>query len=190
MSFRRKTPNTTPPTMNNNMNERVKQSAVAAMRSCIDTLSETASITQSSVLPHDVSSSDTEDDHAYACQDVSSLTSAHKNAIRFMRKAKYFVARRKFREALRPYDVTDVIEQYSTGNVDMLARMKYLQLRLDKVLGSSKTADSYESGLSLASRIVKIERQVEGLDVKVDKLCQLANNVLENRPRHSSSREK
>ncbi len=32
--------------------------------------------------------------------------------------------------------------------------------RLDKVLGISKSVDSYESGPSLASRICKIERQV------------------------------
>lgn len=72
---------------------------------------------------------DNEDDHSYYANDVQSLTSTHRNAIRFIRKVKYFVSRRKFREALRPYDVTDVIEQYSTGNVDMLARMKYLQAR-------------------------------------------------------------
>ena len=72
---------------------------------------------------------DNEDDHAYYANDVQSLTTAHRNAIRLIRKIKYFVSRKKFREALRPYDVTDVIEQYSTGNVDMLARMKYLQAR-------------------------------------------------------------
>lgn len=71
-----------------------------------------------------------EDDQLYYANDVRALTATHRNAIRFIRKVKYFVARRKFREALRPYDVTDVIEQYSTGNVDMLARMKYLQARL------------------------------------------------------------
>ncbi len=34
-----------------------------------------------------------------------------------------------------------------------------ISIRLDKVLGISKSVDSYESGPSLASRICKIERQ-------------------------------
>jgi hypothetical protein len=57
------------------------------------------------------------------------LTLQHKYAIRALYKLKYFVARRKFKEALRPYDVTDVIEQYSSGNTDMLNRIKILQFR-------------------------------------------------------------
>ncbi|CAF4188091.1 unnamed protein product, partial [Rotaria magnacalcarata] len=163
VSFRRRTPTREAAMISvNNPNMKLApNSAMTAMRSCIDTLSETVSITPSISMkaPNEGSSSDNEDDHSFYANDVQSLTPAHRHAIRFTRKVKYFVARRKFREALRPYDVTDVIEQYSTGNVDILARMKYLQARLDKVLGTSKSLDSYESGPSLASRICKIEKQ-------------------------------
>ncbi|CAL8108194.1 unnamed protein product [Calicophoron daubneyi] len=103
------------------------------------------------------------------------LTENDKVAIRIIRKVQYFVARRKFREALRPYDVKDVIEQYSAGHLDMLTRVKTLQARLDQILGKpgGKNDEVYDSRQSLASRVVKIERKIDTIEMKLDRLSEI-----------------
>ncbi|KAI8497413.1 Potassium voltage-gated channel sub KQT member 4 [Branchiostoma belcheri] len=108
---------------------------------------------------------------------LARLSPAHKNAIRAIR--------RKFREALRPYDVKDVIEQYSAGHVDLLARVKHLQSRLDEILGSSSrspghTKDKYSNDpkMPLQSRVIRLEKQVHNIDQKLDVLI----NLMHQRP--------
>ncbi|KAJ8369648.1 hypothetical protein SKAU_G00096760 [Synaphobranchus kaupii] len=64
----------------------------------------------------------------FAAQD---LTPGLKVTIRAVCIMKFLVSKRKFKESLRPYDVMDVIEQYSAGHLDMLSRIKNLQSRQD-----------------------------------------------------------
>ncbi|CAD6193797.1 unnamed protein product [Caenorhabditis auriculariae] len=103
---------------------------------------------------------------------VCELTEAHRNAIKAIRKVKYFVARRKFQQARKPYDVRDVIEQYSQGHLNMMVRIKELQRRLDQTLGKPGQYDGKQSrkgySVTIGSRLSRLELQMSSLDKKVD----------------------
>ncbi|XP_065821983.1 potassium voltage-gated channel subfamily KQT member 5 isoform X2 [Labrus bergylta] len=76
------------------------------------------------------------DDKGCHCEiSVEDLLPSVKCVIRAVRIMKFHVAKKKFKETLRPYDVKDVIEQYSAGHLDMLCRIKSLQTRLDMIVG-------------------------------------------------------
>ncbi|XP_035239411.1 potassium voltage-gated channel subfamily KQT member 2 isoform X9 [Anguilla anguilla] len=77
-----------------------------------------------------------DDNKSCHCEFVAQdLTPGLKVTIRAVCVMKFMVAKRKFKESLRPYDVMDVIEQYSAGHLDMLSRIKNLQSRIDMIVG-------------------------------------------------------
>ncbi|XP_068859522.1 potassium voltage-gated channel subfamily KQT member 1-like [Aphelocoma coerulescens] len=104
--------------------------------------------------------------------DVAQLTEAHRTAVKVIRRMQYFVARRKFQQAQKPYDVRDVIEQYSQGHLNMMVRIKELQRRLDQSLGKpglflpEKGVD--KGYYSIGARLIRLEDKVMQMDQKLD----------------------
>ncbi|XP_036621218.1 potassium voltage-gated channel subfamily KQT member 1 [Trichosurus vulpecula] len=66
---------------------------------------------------------------------ISQLREHHRATIKVLRRMQYFVAKKKFQQARKPYDVRDVIEQYSQGHLNLMVRIKELQRRLDQSIG-------------------------------------------------------
>ncbi|XP_027133701.1 potassium voltage-gated channel subfamily KQT member 5 isoform X2 [Larimichthys crocea] len=125
---------------------------------------------------------------------VEDLSAPLKAVIRAVRIMKFHVAKKKFKETLRPYDVKDVIEQYSAGHLDMLCRIKSLQTRVDQILGKGQIpvdkkmrdklhpdGESLE-GMSMLGRVCKVERQVTSIESKLDSLLDVYRQVLQKGP--------
>ncbi|KAM6217415.1 potassium voltage-gated channel subfamily KQT member 4 isoform 4-T4 [Rhynchocyon petersi] len=129
-------------------------------------------------------SEDVAEEKSYQCElTVDDVMPAVKTVIRSVRILKFLVAKRKFKETLRPYDVKDVIEQYSAGHLDMLGRIKSLQARVDQIVGRGpgdrKTREKGDKGpcdaeavdeISMMGRVVKVEKQVQSIEHKLDLL--------------------
>ncbi|XP_075872279.1 potassium voltage-gated channel subfamily KQT member 4 isoform X2 [Nelusetta ayraudi] len=137
---------------------------------------------------------DSVEDKPYCDVAMDEVIPAVKTLIRAVRILKFLVAKRKFKETLRPYDVKDVIEQYSAGHLDMLGRIKSLQMRVDQIIGrgsvqpdkkarpekGEKTPPELEplDELSMMGRVVKVEKQVQSIENKLDLLLNFYSQCL------------
>ncbi|XP_023271512.1 potassium voltage-gated channel subfamily KQT member 4-like isoform X5 [Seriola lalandi dorsalis] len=142
--------------------------------------------------PDGMTTEDSFDERGCHCDvTVEDLSAPLKAVIRAVRIMKFHVAKKKFKETLRPYDVKDVIEQYSAGHLDMLCRIKSLQTRVDQILGKGQIpvdkkmrdklnpdGDSLE-GMSMLGRVCKVERQVTSIESKLDSLLDVYRQVLQ-----------
>ncbi|XP_062403902.1 potassium voltage-gated channel subfamily KQT member 1 [Sardina pilchardus] len=126
------------------------------------------------------------------------LTHAHKSAIKVIRRMQYFVARRKFQQARKPYDVRDVIEQYSQGHLNMMVRIKELQRRLDHTLGKPGMFLP-EKGIdkeyhTVGARLIRLEDKVLDMNQKMEDILTILvehfkpKPELLQKPPHYSSR--
>ncbi|XP_037630048.1 potassium voltage-gated channel, KQT-like subfamily, member 2a isoform X1 [Sebastes umbrosus] len=110
------------------------------------------------------------DDKSCHCEFLTQdLPAGVRVTIRAICVMKFLVSKRRFKESLRPYDVMDVIEQYSAGHLDMLSRIKNLQSRVDQIVGKGPKADGEAADdPSMMGRLIKVEKQVICMDRKLD----------------------
>ncbi|XP_067269837.1 potassium voltage-gated channel, KQT-like subfamily, member 2a isoform X6 [Pseudorasbora parva] len=122
------------------------------------------------------------DDRGFNCEFVPDLSPGLKVTIRAICVMRFLVSKRRFKESLRPYDVMDVIEQYSAGHLDMLSRIKNLQSRVDQIVGKGagagekdkpKSDTEMAEDLSMMGRVNKMEKQVGAMDLKLNFLVSM-----------------
>ncbi|XP_042301204.1 potassium voltage-gated channel subfamily KQT member 1 [Sceloporus undulatus] len=115
---------------------------------------------------------------------ISHLREHHRSAIKVIRRMQYFVAKKKFQQARKPYDVRDVIEQYSQGHLNLMVRIKELQRRLDQSIGkpslfisvSEKNKDRGNN--TIGARLNRVEDKVVQMDQKLNLITDLLHHLV------------
>uniref|UniRef100_A0A671SQY9 Potassium voltage-gated channel, KQT-like subfamily, member 1.1 n=1 Tax=Sinocyclocheilus anshuiensis TaxID=1608454 RepID=A0A671SQY9_9TELE len=114
---------------------------------------------------------------------VSQLRDSHRAAIRVIQRMFYFVAKKKFQQARKPYDVRDVIEQYSQGHLNLMVRIKELQRRLDQSLGKlsffqTSSERIKDKGINtIGSRLNRMEEKITHMDRTLNSIAESLNLI-------------
>ncbi|MEQ2248194.1 hypothetical protein ILYODFUR_016844, partial [Ilyodon furcidens] len=90
-------------------------------------------------------------------------------------------------QARKPYDVRDVIEQYSQGHLNLMLRIKELQRRLDQSLGkmtlfqtgSDRARDKGNN--SIGSRLNRMEDKITRMDQMLNHITESLTFLLDQR---------
>ena len=108
-------------------------------------------------------------------------------AIRMIRVIKYHVAKRKFRQAHKPYNFKDIMDENAQGNLKVMYTLADIQRRLDQTLGLPKSypillSDKDREQLTLNGKVQRLETKLNGLERQtgrvitlLEELCHRAN---------------
>jgi hypothetical protein len=111
----------------------------------------------------------------------------HRIVIRMIRVIKYHVAKRKFRQAHKPYDFKDIMDENAQGNLKVMYTLADIQRRLDQTLGLPKAypiilSDKEREQLTLNAKVQRLENKLVGLEKQtnrvislLEELCQRSN---------------
>ncbi|XP_026706159.1 potassium voltage-gated channel subfamily KQT member 1 isoform X2 [Athene cunicularia] len=124
---------------------------------------------------------------------ISQLREHHRAAIKVIRRMQYFVAKKKFQQARKPYDVRDVIEQYSQGHLNLMVRIKELQRRLDQSIGkpslfisvSEKNKDRGNN--TIGARLNRVEDKVTQMDQKLNLITDMLHHLVSHQQGHQGN---
>ncbi|CAF5011777.1 unnamed protein product, partial [Rotaria magnacalcarata] len=114
------------------------------------------------------------------------LTEDHKRAIRCVRKIQLIVARNRFQQARKPYDVRDVLEQYSHGHINMMMRIKELQRKIEHTIGKQPSGTSEDRAkLTVLARMQRVEGAITSMEKMTGNILVLLRTVDEKLDRIS-----
>uniref|UniRef100_A0A8C3TPV9 Potassium voltage-gated channel subfamily KQT member 1 n=1 Tax=Catharus ustulatus TaxID=91951 RepID=A0A8C3TPV9_CATUS len=107
---------------------------------------------------------------------ISQLREHHRAAIKVIRRMQYFVAKKKFQQARKPYDVRDVIEQYSQGHLNLMVRIKELQRRYVSKPRFEKSKDRGNN--TIGARLNRVEDKVTQMDQKLNLITDMLHHLV------------
>jgi len=103
-------------------------------------------------------------------------------AIRMIRIIKYHVAKRKFRQAHKPYNFKDIMDENAQGNLKVMYTLADIQRRLDQTLGLPKSypivlSDKEREQLTLNAKVQRLETKLTGLERQTNRVIVLLEEL-------------
>jgi hypothetical protein len=65
--------------------------------------------------------------------DLFKLNAYEKIVIKFIRLTKFFIAKAKFKDLLKPLDIEYIIENYKCGQMNVMSKVNHMQNTIDTI---------------------------------------------------------
>lgn len=103
-------------------------------------------------------------------------------AMKFIRLTKFFIARQKFKDLLRPIDIKNIIESYKYGQMDVMSRVNYMQNSINTI-GTRVCINENQIHTSqsvMNSKIENIGLLMSDIENKLDRQIALTDQISNN----------